>query len=74
VSAARDVHGLRIFSEGNAMEVCLWCDDVDAAFERMLQAGARAVPEPHDFQDGRLRTGWVRDPADNLVEVVQQRR
>ena len=74
VSAARDVHGLHISREGNAMEVCLWCDDVDAAFERMLQAGARAVREPHDFQGGRLRTGWLRDPADNLVELVQQRR
>jgi catechol 2,3-dioxygenase-like lactoylglutathione lyase family enzyme len=74
VTAARDVHGLHVSSEGNAMEVCLWCDDVDAAFERMLQAGARAARQPHDFQGGRLRTGWVLDPANNLVEVVQQRR
>jgi catechol 2,3-dioxygenase-like lactoylglutathione lyase family enzyme len=74
VSAARDVHGLQVSSDSNAMEVCLWCDDVDAAFEMLLQAGARAVREPHDFQNGRLRTGWVLDPADNLVEVVQQRR
>jgi predicted lactoylglutathione lyase len=74
VTAAREVHGLQLSSEGNAMEVCLWRDDVDAAFERTLQAGARAVREPHDFQGGRLRTGWVSDPANNLVEVVQQRR
>jgi catechol 2,3-dioxygenase-like lactoylglutathione lyase family enzyme len=74
MSAARDVHGLQVSSDGNAMEVCLWCDNVDAAFEMMLQAGARAVREPHDFQNGRLRTGWVGDPADNLVEVVQRRR
>jgi catechol 2,3-dioxygenase-like lactoylglutathione lyase family enzyme len=72
VTAARDIHGLHVSGEGNAMEVCLWCDDVDAAFARMLQAGARAVREPHDFQGGRLRTGWVLDPANNLVEVVQQ--
>jgi catechol 2,3-dioxygenase-like lactoylglutathione lyase family enzyme len=74
VVAARDVHELEVSSEDNAVEVCLWSDDVDAAFERMLQAGARAVREPHDFQAGRLRTGWVLDPANNLVEVVQQRR
>jgi catechol 2,3-dioxygenase-like lactoylglutathione lyase family enzyme len=73
VTAARDVHELHVSSEGNAIEVCLWCNDVDAAFERMLQAGARAAREPHDFQGGRLRTGWVLDPANNLVEVVQQR-
>ena len=72
-AAARDVHGLHVSSEANGMEVCLWCDDVDAAFQRMLQAGARAVREPHDFQGGRLRTGWLLDPANNLLEVVQHR-
>jgi uncharacterized glyoxalase superfamily protein PhnB len=72
VAAARDVHGLHVAGEGNAMGVLLWCDDVDATFESMLQAGARAVQEPHDFQNGRLRTGWVLDPAGHLVEVVQQ--
>jgi predicted lactoylglutathione lyase len=72
-TAARDVHGLDVSSVGNAVQVCLWCHDVDAAFERMLQAGARAVREPHDFQGGRLRNGWVLDPANKLVEVVQQR-
>ncbi len=74
VAAAREVHGLHVSGEGNAMGVCLWCDDVDAAFARMLQAGARAVRAPRDFQGGRLRTGWVLDPANNLVEVVQRRR
>jgi catechol 2,3-dioxygenase-like lactoylglutathione lyase family enzyme len=74
VTAAHDVHGLHVSSEGNAMGVCLWCHDVDAAFAMMLQVGARAVREPHDFQGGRLRTGWVLDPANNLVEVVERRQ
>ena len=72
-TAARDDHGLRVPLEGNAVQVCLWCDDVDAAFEKILQACACAVREPQDFQSGRLRNGWVRDPANHLVEVVQQR-
>jgi catechol 2,3-dioxygenase-like lactoylglutathione lyase family enzyme len=72
-TAARKAHGLDTSRAGNAVQVCLWCDDVDAAFARMLHAGAHAVREPQDFQDGRLRNGWVRDPANNLVEVVQQR-
>jgi uncharacterized glyoxalase superfamily protein PhnB len=72
--AAREVHGLHVSGAGNAVQVCLWCSDVDAAFERMLQAGASAVREPQDFQGGRLRNGWVLDPGNNLVEVVQQRR
>ena len=72
--AAREAHGLDVSGQGNAVQVCLWCQDVDAAFARMLQAGARAVREPRDFQGGRLRNGWVLDPSGNLVEVVQQRR
>lgn len=73
VAAAREAHGLDVSGEGNAVQVCLWCLDVDAVFDRMLQAGARAAREPRDFQGGRLRNGWVLDPANNLVEVVQQR-
>jgi uncharacterized glyoxalase superfamily protein PhnB len=72
--AARELHGLAVSGAGNAVQVCLWSHDVDTAFARMLQAGARAVREPHDFQGGRLRNGWVLDPANNLVEVVQQRQ
>ncbi len=74
VATAREVHGLHVSGAGNAVQVCLWCSDVDAAFDRMLHAGARAVREPQDFQGGRLRNGWVLDPANNLVEVVQRRR
>ncbi len=74
VAAAREVHGLDVTSVGNAVYVCLWCDDVDVAFAKMLQAGARVMREPRDFQGGRLRTGWALDPANNLIEVVQQHR
>lgn len=74
MAAAQEMHELHVSGKGNAVQVCLWCDDVDADFERMLQAGARAVREPRDFQGGRLRNGWVLDPANNLVEVVQRRR
>lgn len=76
VIAAQESHGLHVVGAGagNAVQVCLWCHDVDAAFESMLQAGARAVREPRDFQGGRLRNGWVLDPANNLVEIVQRRQ
>jgi lactoylglutathione lyase len=71
--AAREHHDLDISGQGNTVQVCLWCDDVDAAVARMVQAGARTVREPRDFQGGRLRNAWVRDPANNTVQVVQQR-
>src|SRR5512143_1363308 len=53
LTAARDFHGLDVSGAGNAVQVCLWCEDVDAAFERMLEAGARVAREPRDFQGGR---------------------
>jgi predicted enzyme related to lactoylglutathione lyase len=74
VTAARDIHGLDVSSDGNAMEVCLWSDDVEATYAQMIEAGGKAVRAPHDFQDGRLRTSWVEDPEGNLVEVVQRMR
>jgi predicted enzyme related to lactoylglutathione lyase len=70
--AAREHHDLEV-ARGNAVQVCLWCDDVDAALEKMLQAGARVAREPRDFQDGRLRNCWVYDPAGNLVDLVHER-
>ena len=72
-AAAREVHELDVSGTGNAVQVCLWCDDVDAAYARMLQAGARAAREPRDFQDGRLRNAWLRDPAGNLVQLAHER-
>ena len=73
VQAARDEHGLEVSQEGGAMEIVLWCEDVDAAYAQALAAGATAMREPHDFQEGRLRVGWVMDPLGNPLELVQDR-
>lgn len=73
VRAARDEHGLEVSQEGAAMGIVLWCDDVDAAYGRALAAGATVLREPHDFQEGRLRVGWVTDPLGNPLELVQER-
>lgn len=73
VEAARDEHGLEVSQEGAAMELVLWCDDVDAAYAHALSVGATAVRAPHDFQDGRLRVGWVEDPLGNPLELVEKR-
>jgi uncharacterized glyoxalase superfamily protein PhnB len=73
VRAAREEHGLEVSQEGAAMELVLWYDDVDAAYARALAAGATAMREPHDFQEGRLRVGWVMDPLGNPLELVQKR-
>jgi uncharacterized glyoxalase superfamily protein PhnB len=72
VQAARDEHGLEVSQEGAAMEIVLWCEDVDAVYARALAAGATTMREPHDFQEGRLRVGWVLDPLGNPLELVQE--
>lgn len=53
-------------------DVTLWCDDADAAYHRLLAAGATHVSEPHDFLDNRA--AWVKEPGGHLVSVVAKRR
>jgi catechol 2,3-dioxygenase-like lactoylglutathione lyase family enzyme len=73
IKIAREDHDLYVSGGDNTVQLCLWCDDLDAAYAKMLQAGARAVREPRDFQNGRLRNGWVRDPSNNLVQLAHER-
>ena len=72
-SAARGDHGLVVSPGGGGMEVCVWTDDVDSAFDGLVGAGAPVLSSPHDFQAGRLRVAWVADPDGNPVELVQSR-
>ncbi|HEU0131232.1 MAG TPA: VOC family protein [Mycobacteriales bacterium] len=70
-SAGAD-HGLDLTPAGRAMEIVVWADDVDAAFARLVAAGAPSLSEPHDWLDGALRVAWVADPDGNPVELVQR--
>jgi catechol 2,3-dioxygenase-like lactoylglutathione lyase family enzyme len=72
VRSARADHGLDVRTDGNAIELCLWTDDVDGAFERLLSLGATSMATPHDWLD-RLRVGWVADPDGNPIELVAER-
>ena len=49
-------------------DVTLWCDDADAAYGRLLAAGATPVAAPHDFLGNRA--AWVKEPGGHLVSVV----
>jgi catechol 2,3-dioxygenase-like lactoylglutathione lyase family enzyme len=75
VTSALADHGLELdLSEpGRGMEILLWTDDTDAAFERLVAAGARPLSEPHDWLGGTLRLAWVADPDDNPIELAQRR-
>jgi catechol 2,3-dioxygenase-like lactoylglutathione lyase family enzyme len=72
-SAAAD-HGLdlELSRPGRGMEILLWTDDTDAAFARLVAAGARMLSEPHDWL-GDLRLAWVADPDGNPIELAQRR-
>ncbi len=72
VRSARADHGLTVSSDGNAAELCLWTDDTDAAYQRLLSLGATPMAAPHDWL-GRLRVGWVADPDGNPIELVSER-
>jgi catechol 2,3-dioxygenase-like lactoylglutathione lyase family enzyme len=71
-SAAAD-HGLEVDLDklGRGMEILLWTDDTDAAFARLVAAGARPLSEPHDWL-GTLRLAWVADPDGNPIELAQR--
>lgn len=53
-------------------DVTLWCDDTDAAYDRLVAAGGVPVQEPHDF--GGNRAGWLKEPGGHLVSVVAKAR
>ena len=53
-------------------DLTLWCDDADAAYERLVAAGAAPVSPPHEFEGNRA--GWVKEPGGHLVSVVATAR
>ena len=71
-SAVAD-HGLPLdlTQPGRGMEIVLWTDDTDAAYTRLVAAGAKPLSTPHDWL-GSLRVAWVADPDDNPIELVQR--
>ena len=69
VVAAKTVHGVDATPGAPAMVVVVWCDDVDAAYERLTAAGAPGLIEPHDVGNGN-RNALLRDPDGNLLEIV----
>lgn len=72
VEAAQRVHGLDARPGSPAMELVFWTDDVDAAYDEVVAAGAPAVTAPHDTGNGN-RNAVVRDPDGTLVELVAKR-
>jgi predicted enzyme related to lactoylglutathione lyase len=72
VEAARKDHGLEPNLAGRPVEIVLWTQDTDAAYENLLQRGVPSLSAPHDFLD-RLRLAWVADPDGNPIQLAQKR-
>jgi catechol 2,3-dioxygenase-like lactoylglutathione lyase family enzyme len=75
-TAAAELHGLPVAAEGEPpgparAEVVLWCDDVDAEFDRLALGGVPVLIEPRD--SGSNRVAWFLDPDGNPVGLVAPR-
>ena len=71
IQATREMHGLEVEAGPKRAEIALWTDDVDAAYEELIAAGAKSLSPPHNFI-GRLRAAWVADPDDGAVQIVSE--
>ncbi len=67
-----DVHGDHVAPRGGVVTqlIKLRVPDVDAAFERAREAGAKVLQEPHTWEYGE-RSGVVEDPAGHRWELTQ---
>jgi catechol 2,3-dioxygenase-like lactoylglutathione lyase family enzyme len=72
VATARRDHGLSPNPGGGGSELVLWTDDVAAAVEQLVAAGATVVSPTHDWLDD-LRLAWIADPEGNPIQIVQKR-
>jgi hypothetical protein len=72
VDAAIADHCLSPNLAGHPIEVVLWNDDTECAYEHLTAEGASSLSPPHDFL-GFLRVAWVADPDGNPIQLVQRR-
>ena len=72
VEAAIADHGLSPNLAGRPVEIVLWTDDTDGAYERLTAQGAAPLSAPHDFLSD-LRLAWVADPDGNPIQLAQHR-
>ncbi|HEY3531003.1 MAG TPA: VOC family protein [Nocardioides sp.] len=70
--AAARVHGIEAAPGTRGFQLVLWTDDVDAAYDELVTAGAPSVTPPRDSGNNN-RNAVVTDPDGNLVELVMKR-
>ena len=70
--AAAHLHGKQVRpAGGQAFELCIYADDVDAAVEALRAGGVRVLAEPCDQPWGD-RIAYVEDPEGNPVMLCAE--
>ncbi len=71
--SAQSMHGLPLGPGGSPrVELVVWTENVDEAYELLLDHGVPGLSAPHDFLSS-LRSAWVIDPDGNPVQIVSRR-
>ncbi len=70
-ASAADKKALTELMAKGFFSVHFWADDVDAAFERVKDAGGEVLQEPTDMDYG-ARDCAFRDPSGNMLRISQR--
>lgn len=71
IESAKRMHGIDVGGEYPKGEVVLWTDNVDAVYKYLLENKVQGMSEPHTFLD-TIRSAWIADPDNNLVQLVSK--
>lgn len=71
ISAAENMHGLKIGVGSPKAEIIIWTDNTDSVYEFLTQKGVIGISNPHTFLRN-LRAAWVADPDRNPIQIVSK--
>ena len=69
ISSAKSMHGLNVGTGLPKGEVVLWTNDVDGAYNQLIEKGVKGLSKPHTFIDV-IRSAWVADIDGNPIQMV----
>ena len=73
ISAAENIHGIKVGTGLPKGELVIWTDDVDKVYNKLLSKGVTGIQAPHDFR-GTLRPSRVADPDGNYINIVMNKK
>lgn len=71
IESAKRMHGIDVGGDHPKGEVVLWTDNVDAVYEYLLENNVQGISRPHTFLD-TIRSAWIADPDNNLLQLVSK--